>query len=128
MNSLIIAGDKTTPRINFNPGSGMFEMGGLAVPEDVRELSEPVMQWLEKYCASPKRATELTLFFEYINTAATKFLFQVCEILNNTHGQDSRVKLIWKYHRGDIEMLELGEEVFEDFNCLTEIVAVDEQP
>jgi hypothetical protein len=128
MNSLIVEGDKSTPKINLDPVSGLLEMSGLAVPEDVRDLSSPVMKWLTSYCSSPKPSTELTLFFEYINTAATKFIFQVCEFLDDAHGHDTNVKLIWKYFRGDSEMLELGEEMFEDFNCVTEIVAVDELP
>ncbi len=128
MNSLIVEGDKSTPKINLDPVSGLLEMSGLAVPEDVRDLSAPVMKWLTNYCSSPKPSTELTLFFEYINTAATKFIFQVCKFLDDAHGCDTNVKLIWKYFRGDSEMLELGEEMFEDFNCVTEIVAVDELP
>lgn len=128
MNYLIVEGDKFTPRINFDPVSGVLEMSGLAVPEDVRELSDPVMKWLTNYFITPQPSTELTLFFEYINTAATKFIFQICEFLDNANGHDTKVKLIWKYFRGDSEMLELGKEIFEDFNCVAEIIAVDKLP
>lgn len=127
MNELKITGSESMPFVLFNPESGSLKMGGVAIPENIKEFSKPVLDWLGKYCIAPKAATELNLFFEYLNTAATKFVFQVCQLLNDTHGKKNcRVKLIWRYQRGDLEMLELGQEIFEDFSCLTEIKAVDE--
>lgn len=126
IDSLILEGDNTTPQINFNAGSGVFKMGGVAVPEDIRELSVPVMDWLKEYCGINRPSTELMLFFEYVNTATTKFLFTVCEKLNRYYVMGNKVKLTWKYVRGDLEMLELGEEIFEDFECPTEIIAVEQ--
>lgn len=127
MNELNISGSESMPLVIFNPESGMLKMEGVAIPENIKEFAEPILEWLSSYCSSPNTVTELNLFFEYLNTAATKFIFHVCEILNNSHRKNNcRVKLVWKYHRGDLEMLELGQEIFEDFICLTEILAIDE--
>ncbi len=126
MDSLIIKGDETTPSVNLNAKTGHLSICGVAIPEDVRELSKPIIKWIEDYSANPKLATELVLDFEYLNTAATKMVFQVCENVGSIHNiNNCKVKLVWKYVRGDIEMLELGEEVLDSFDCITELIAVD---
>lgn len=127
MESLIIQADENTPSINFNPKTGRLVMEGLAVPENVHELFNPIKDWIEHYSESPRPATELVFFFEYLNTAASKMVFEIGNIVSNLHGRDDcDVKIIWQYTRGDIEMLELGEEMLEEYLCLTKIQAMDE--
>lgn len=127
MESLIIQADENMPSINFNPTTGRLVMEGLAVPENVYELFNPLKDWLEQYANKPQPATELIFFFEYLNTAASKMVFEIGNIVSNLHGRDDcDVKIIWKYTRGDVEMHELGEEMLEEYLCFTEIRAVDE--
>ncbi len=126
MDHLIIQPDEVTPEVHFNPDSGVLEMQGVAIPEDVREMSLPIIEWVEEYSKKPCPATELILFFDYLNTAASKMVYQLCDMLSDLHGNEANnVKIIWKYYRGDIEMLELGEEILETFICFKEIVAVE---
>ena len=127
MEPLIIEGDEVTPSVRFDHKTGLLEMSGLAIPENVRTMFTPMKEWLKEYSESPKPATELHLHFEYLNTAASKMVFEIGDIVSGMHAMDNcRVKIFWKYNRGDLEMLELGEEMIEEFLCLTEIVAVDE--
>lgn len=126
MEALIIKGDETTPNVFFNGLTGNLEMGGVAIPEDVREITKPILEWITSYSQSPKPATLVEFYFEYLNTAATKMVFQLCDSVNLIHKEGKgRVRLTWKYNRGDLEMLDLGEEVFEGFECQTEIIAMD---
>ena len=54
-------------------------------------------------------------------------VFEIGNIVSNLHGRDDcDVKIIWQYTRGDIEMLELGEEMLEEYLCFTDIQAMDE--
>jgi hypothetical protein len=127
MEPLIITGDEVTPQINFNAQTGYLYMSGVAIPEDVRTMFKPVKDWIQEYAENPQPATELCFYFEYLNTAATKMVFELSDIISAIHGrEDCRVKLTWQYTRGDLEMHELGEEIIEEFFCLTEIQAVDE--
>jgi hypothetical protein len=126
MEALHILGDETTPLVDFDAATGVLKMSGVAIPEDVREFFKPIKNWVTTYAKHPQSATELILDFEYLNTAASKMVFEMCDIVSAIHGSENyRVKLTWKYHRGDIEMLELGEEIFEQFFCLKEIQAID---
>ena len=126
MDHLIIQADEVTPKIHFNPESGILEMHGVAIPEDVREISGPITKWIDKYSKNPKAATELILFFDYLNTAASKMIYQICDRLSDLHGNENcNFKIVWKYYRGDVEMLELGEEILESFICFKEIEVVE---
>lgn len=126
MESLIIQGDEVSPSVDFNAQTGRLVMRGVAIPEDVREMFAPVKDWVLSYLKSPQPATELIFYFEYLNTAATKMVFELGDMLSELHGrEDCRVKVVWQYTRGDLEMHELGEEMIDEFVCLTEVVAVD---
>ena len=77
MEPLIIKGDEVSPKVCFNPDTGLLEMSGLAIPEDVRSMFNPLKEWLIQYSESPQPATELQLYFEYLNTAASKMVFEI---------------------------------------------------
>ena len=127
MKPLIIEGDDITPRVDFNADTGILFMGGLAIPEDVRTMFAPLKEWINEYIQAPKPATELQFYFEYLNTAATKMIFDIGNTISQLYAkEDCRVKVVWKYTRGDLEMYELGEEMIDEFICLTEIIAVDQ--
>jgi hypothetical protein len=127
MEPLVIKGDEVTPTVEFNSETGVMYMGGLAIPEDVRTMFTPIKEWIMKYAEKPKPATELILDFEYLNTAATKMIFDIGTRISEIHGNENTdVKITWKYTRGDVEMLELGEELLDEFLCFKEIIAVEE--
>lgn len=126
MKPLIIQGNETTPDVVFDAEKGRLEMSGVAIPEDVREMSQPILAWIDSYIKKPRPATELILFFEYLNTAASKMVYNICDKLSEIHGREEyNVRITWKYHRGDSEMLELGEDILEPIICLKNILAVE---
>lgn len=129
MQNLEIKGDEATPSVFFDAEAGLLKISGVAIPEDVRGFFAPIKKWVNDYSLAPQRATELVFHFDYLNTAASKMVFELCDIVSALHGrEDCNVKLTWKYLRGDVEMHELGEEIFEPFFCFKQIIAVDEHP
>jgi hypothetical protein len=129
MEKFEIIGDETTPTVKFDSTTGLLKMSGIAIPEDVRAFFEPIKKWVNNYLLKPQVATELILHFDYLNTAASKMVFELCDMISSLHGREEcKVKITWKYFRGDNEMRELGEEVLDQFFCLKELLAVDEHP
>jgi hypothetical protein len=53
MNILEISPTDDSPEINFNPDSGIFELKGKSLPEDVSSFYNPVIEWLEEYAKNP---------------------------------------------------------------------------
>lgn len=126
MDPLIVSGDTVTPTVKFDANAGRLLMEGVAIPEDVREMFDPIRAWVSEYAENPQASTELVFFIEYMNTAATKMVFELGNMVSEIHKRENcSAKIVWQYVRGDLEMHELGEEMIEEFTCLTEIKAVD---
>lgn len=126
MENLIIEGNETTPYVRFDTQKGEFKMGGVAIPEDIRELYFPIKSWLANYSISNSANGAFEFYFEYLNTAATKMIYEMCNLINKISSVRNGVSIKWFYQRGDTEMYEIGEEVLSHFDCPTQIIALEE--
>jgi len=122
---LLLNGNDTNPYVNFNHIKGEFRIGGVAIPEDVLEMFNPIINWLTQYSKAPREYSEFEFYFEYLNTSATKMIFDICGIINKMADKNISVIIKWLYNRGDIEMYELGEEVLSLIDCPSKIIPVD---
>ena len=113
MESFVIHPSSTLPKINLEPRLGIFEMSGKSIPKNPDEFYFPVFRWFDEYLDDPNEYTNLSLSFEYLNTASHKCLAIICNKLNKVVDQDLFVKIIWNYDEIDEDMLEVGEELEE---------------
>ena len=125
MKPLVQKGNETTPYVNFNNSKGKFEMGGIAIPENVYDVFNPIKEWLNTYSTIQNESPEFEFYFEYLNTSATKMVFDIFSIIDQMTTGASTAKIKWYYNRGDVEMLELGEEMLDEIDCASEIIALD---
>jgi hypothetical protein len=125
MNPFIQKGTDTKPYVNFNCSKGVFKMGGIALPENVFVMFNPVKEWLHNYSMVPKKCSEFEFHFDYISTSASKMLFEIFDMIDKMQTDKSPVTIKWFYYRGDSEMHELGEELLSHITCPTEIIALD---
>jgi len=107
----------------FDKAKGKFEIYGVALPENVLEKFQPVIQWLENYQASPSKKTVLNFKLDYLNTASTKMMDKILEILHKIYINGYSVKVCWHYKHGDIDMQELGDELLTGYDFSKEFVA-----
>lgn len=108
MDVLNIAGTSETPAVMFNGNSGTFELSGKSLPEDVKEFYNPILKWLSQYCATPQPKTVLKMRMDYFNTASSKMILEVFEILNDLHSKGNSVVIEWNYHEDDEDMQDAG--------------------
>lgn len=108
MDNLNIPETPDTPIINFDASTGLLEVTGKSLPEDVREFYSPVLAWLNEYCANPKETTLLKMRMDYFNTASSKMLLELLELLNKLHQNGGNVRVEWSYHEDDEDMEEAG--------------------
>lgn len=118
-------GSSDTPDIFFDTSSGVFQISGVSLPENVKEVYAPVFDWLRRYTASPCNKTTLNLNLEYVNTASSKIFDQLLAVFNDLSVNGFKVKVNWYYKRGDKDMLEAGEEMLDGFDFSSEIIARD---
>jgi hypothetical protein len=109
MEILHLEGTEDTPKIILDKKNGIFEISGRSLPEDSAEFYKPVLDWLNQYSADPNPTTDFVFKLEYFNTASSKLILDILNVLENIKG----MKISWYYHEDDEEMQEAGQEFSE---------------
>lgn len=108
MDALNIKGTAETPNIIFDSSTNVFEITGKSLPEDVKEFYNPVLRWMKSYFESPNRKTVLKVKMEYFNTASSKMLLELFEILDEMYKSGKDVEIEWHYMEDDEDMQDAG--------------------
>lgn len=112
MEPLIINGTDDTPSITFDHKSGIFEISGKSLPEEVVNFYAPVIDWVENYVINPNDNTIIKLKLMYFNSASQRYLLELLSCFEKAVAK-GKVSIEWHYHEDDDEMRESGEE-YED--------------
>jgi len=105
-----------TPQVDFDPGSGVFEISGVSVPENAIEFYTKIVDWLKEYGSNPNPKTEISFRLSYLNTSSLQFLYDVLKELDGIL-EPPLVVVNWYYPKGDTDMQETGE----DFQGTTKV-------
>lgn len=105
-----IMGTDDTPSVILDAASDIFEIAGRSLPEDVNAFYKPIIEWMDKYNASPKAKTIFNFKLVYFNTASSKMLLDILMKLEDLHKTGKDVVVRWHYPDDDEDMKEAGEE------------------
>ena len=106
MRKIFIPGTRRTPEVQLK--AGLIRFIGRSVPADPGHFYQPLYKWIEEYSKKKIKKTKIELDFEYINTASTKWIFNLLKILGNKPELTDKLGISWFYEEGDEDMLELG--------------------
>ncbi len=119
MNDLRIARTPHSPEVDFCFSEHRLTLSGEAYPEDAAAFFHPVLSALEQYLAGADDCDiEFNFRLTYFNSAATKMLYRLFGLLNESACTHNRIILRWQYDAEDDTLLEFGEGVRDDFNAL----------
>lgn len=110
LDDLIINDTDKTPKISFQPGSGIFEIEGASIPEDTLEFYKPIFVWLDNYLNDPASVTILTVKLKFFNTSSSKCLYTIFRKLEALHQSGKSIKVMWCYTLDDTDMFESGQD------------------
>lgn len=111
MNPLKIKGTEDTPMFDFNPESGILDISGISMPEDVIHAYRDAINWLTIYRDNPNEKTEIVFKLEYYNSASSKKIAEILLILQEIYKRGYQVQITW-YVEDDDERMELrGDEL-----------------
>ncbi len=108
MKQLYIEGTKQNPNVILDKDRSIFEFSGQSLPENAREVYQPIIKWLEDYANEPNPTTNVIFKMKYFNTASSKVIFELIKKLNKIHLSGSPVKINWHYKADDEDMYETG--------------------
>ena len=110
MEVIKIKGTDDTPTIILDKDSGIFEISGRSLPEDVTTFYEPVLSWLDEYQEDPNEKTVFAFKLVYFNTASSKLILDILMKLEEMHENGNQVLIKWFFPEDDEDMEEAGEE------------------
>lgn len=106
MEDLHFPGTRHTPDVKLKKGSIAFT--GRSVPSDPELFFKPILDWITAYCSQSLVHTTIELKFEYINTASTKWIFNILKLLGENEKAGENLDIAWYYEQGDDDMFDLG--------------------
>jgi len=99
----------TTPYISFDQNTGLLEIDGRSIPENVIDFYHPILRWIDEYSKDPRETTEITLKFEYFNTSSSKRIFDIMKKLEKMAADSGkRVVINWYYEEDDEDIFFAG--------------------
>ncbi len=117
--------DKTShhPEVKFDADSGILELNGRSLPEQVLTLYQPILNWIEDYTSQSRNNTIFKINLDYINSSSSKYLLEILKRLNDFHKKGNAVTVQWFYDDYDEDSLEAGEEYEELLDLNFELIA-----
>jgi len=111
---LILGKKQLTPEVILDKGNNTFSIKGKSIFSNGYEFYKPILLWFEEYFKNPNKETELTIYFEYINSSSF-FQISLLIILFSKNYKKSNLKIIWLHDEDD----EVIEENGTDFKEMT---------
>ena len=100
-----------TPFIQFDPGTGKFEMKGKSIPENSKVFYAKMFEWLDSYTAQPLSNTTLDIQLDYFNTSSAKCIIDLFKKLESIEKNGKgKVSINWHYNEDDGDMQEAGQD------------------
>jgi hypothetical protein len=123
MDNYTVKGTKDKPDIRLNHEIGVLYMGGSSLPENVLEVFNPVIDWIEQYIKAPQPATKVEFFFDYLNTASSHMVVRIFEKIISLKIKCEHLTINWYYPTGDLDMRNFGQELSEIINHPVHLMA-----
>ncbi len=117
MEGISIKGTQETPEVLLDSSKGIFEMSGKSLPEDVKEFYNPILKWFDEYSKNPNPQTVLKIKMDYFNTASSKMILELFEVVKKVHSGGHDIIIEWYYQEDDEDMQDAGQ----DYSDLVEM-------
>ncbi|MGE0567370.1 MAG: DUF1987 domain-containing protein [Bacteroidia bacterium] len=116
MERLIIENTLKSPRIDFNPETGIFEISGVSLIENTMDFYRPILTWLKKYIEQPCSSTTVIFKLKYSNTSSLQFIYDIINLVNQEQHKKTKLSVVWYYASDDVDMKEVGEDYNDSFD------------
>lgn len=95
--------------------NGVFEIKGVSLPLDGKDLYQPVLDFIDEYAKNPNKITLFVFNLKYFNISSSKmFLFMLYK-LKELYDSGNAVVVVWSYDDEDIR------EAGDDFQHMVDV-------
>jgi len=128
MEKIVIEGSNDSPKIILDGKLGQVFIGGSSLPENVLEVYNPVLIWLDEYTINPRPLTNIDFFYDYLNTASSHMIMRIFEKIKELAIACPKLNINWHYLKSDHDMRDFGEELKELINIPINLVVEENLP
>lgn len=108
--NLIIEKTITSPYVNFDASTGIFQIVGRSIDVDSSRFYSHLYYWICKYLDNPLNDITFKFKFEYINADSPKLILSLLNYAAyKAKEKGIKCSIYWYCYKDDISMLELGE-------------------
>lgn len=125
MEPLIIQSTTNTPSVRFNTSLNKYVLTGVSLPENVLEFYQPIIDWINEYFENPNDESVFEFKFNYLNTASSKIISNILQILDEHYRKGLNVSVSWYYDFEDAEIKELGQDLSEIMDIPIEFLVAE---
>lgn len=122
MSGINLKAGTDTPRVEFDYENGTFEISGRSIPENVHDFFEPILTSVSTYFDNPQTISDFTFKLDFLNSASSKIIQDLFQILKNQIDKGVKIKINWFYRFDDEDMKDLGDDLKEDFQIPMEFI------
>lgn len=122
MKNLVIPATKKTPEIIFLASGELLMISGSSFPENVNKFYQPILEWLEELKKTKPAKLNITFDLENVNTSSTRIFLQIIRAIAEIVKDKKSLRIVWKYEREDVDMLEQGETLEKILNRTFEFI------
>lgn len=116
-----------TPRIHFDPASGIMELTGRSIPENAYQLYMPLIEWLGQYMENPAPETVFRFKLSYFNSSSTEYILDILKRFDKLYQKRTNVRIEWYYTTDDEDMLQIGNDFKSMVSLPIELHETDEE-
>ena len=109
MIDLKIKETQSSPEIDFNIKTGIFNISGRSIIEDPTAFYSKLYEYLIEYFSSPAEKTEFHIRLEYMNSSSSKYMTGLFRILEDQHSKGKKIEVHWYYEKSDESIMEIGQ-------------------
>lgn len=112
METLFIPATKTTPQVDFNTSTNVFELKGRSIPADAMTFYQPLERWCDYYANNTTQtsiAVEVKL--DHLNTGSVRALLSAFTKLLKARERGVKVQINWYHDVEDEDKMDKGEEI-----------------
>lgn len=85
------------PTIIMDKENGVFEIKGVSLPLDGKDLYQPVLDFLDEYSQNPNKITLFVFNLTYFNISSSKMFLYMLYKLKELYDSGKAVVVIWSY-------------------------------
>jgi hypothetical protein len=112
------------PKAEFSNITGVFELSGVSRPENVSAFYNQLIDWLKAFESEvlstrkfPHKNITMNFKLTYFNSASSKYIFQMLEIIKSWSKFGIIPAINWYYEESDDKMLDDGQDLSDALEC-----------